>query len=393
MTMSSGRRPRRVITIAHSYCVALNRRLAHELSRVGGRDWEVTAVAPAFYHGDLRPVPLEPDPSGKEPCRLEPVPVYLSKRPHVMLYGRALRRLLREPWDVVHAWEEPYILAGGQIAWWAPREAKYVFYTFQNIVKRYPPPFSSVEKYCLDRCAGWLAAGESVAEAQRSRGYGAKPHRVIPLGVALDRFTPDAAAGAEVRRRLGWNENGPPVVGYLGRFIPEKGLALLMRVLDRLKRDGVSWRVLLVGGGPMDAELRTWAARHGDAVRICTDVTHEMVPSYLNAMDLLVAPSQTAPKWREQLGRMLIEAFGCGVPVVASDSGEIPHVVGDAGRIVAEADESAWVKALADLLESPARRDDLGRRGIDRARTHYDWPVIARRHLEFFEELLEAPKS
>ncbi len=389
MTMSNGRRPRRVITIAHSYCVALNRRLAHELARVGGREWEVTAVAPAFYHGDLRPVPLEPDPSGSEPCRLEPVPVYLSKRPHVMLYGPALRRLLRERWDLVHAWEEPYILAGGQIAWWAPREAKYVFYTFQNIVKRYPPPFSNVEKYCLGRCAGWLAAGESVAEAQRSRGYGVKPHRVIPLGVALDRFTPDRAAGAEVRRRLGWEENGPAVVGYLGRFIPDKGLPLLIRVLDRLKNDGVSWRALFVGGGPMDAELRAWAIAHGDAVRIATDVTHEMVPSYLNAMDLLVAPSQTAPHWREQLGRMLIEAFGCGLPVVASDSGEIPHVVGDAGRIVAEADESAWVQTLADLLESPSARDDLGRRGLDRARTHYDWPVIARRHLECFEELMD----
>ena len=120
--MSNARRPRRAITIGHSYCVALNRRLAHELARVGGEGWEVTAVAPSYFHGDLRPVPLEPDPSGVEPCRLEAVPLYGSKRPHVMLYGRRLRTLLRgRDWDVVHAWEEPYIPAGGQIAWWAPR--------------------------------------------------------------------------------------------------------------------------------------------------------------------------------------------------------------------------------------------------------------------------------
>ena len=56
---------------------------------------------------------------------------------------------------------------------------------------------------------------------------------------------------------------------------------------------------------------------------------------------------------------MLIEAFACGVPVVASDSGEIPHVVADAGVIVAEADGPAWSSALADLLESPGRRAEL----------------------------------
>jgi glycosyltransferase involved in cell wall biosynthesis len=353
----------------------------------------VTAVAPAFYHADLRPLPLEPDPSGREPCRLEPVPVRLSKRPHVMLYGRRLRALLREPWDVVHAWEEPYILAAGQIAWWAPRDTAYVFYTFQNIAKRYPPPFSEVEHYCLNRCAGWLAAGELVAEAQLSRGYARKPHRVMPLGVALDRFAIDPAAGDEVRRRLGWRVERFPVVGYLGRFVPKKGLGLLTRVLDRLKAEGVVWRALIVGGGAMEPELRAWAAIHGDAVRVVTNVTHDMVPAYLNAMDVLAAPSQTSPSWREQLGRMLIEAFACGVPVVASDSGEIPYVVADAGRVVAEADEPAWARALGDLLEAPAARDDLRRRGLDRARAHYDWAVIARRHLDFFTELLDTPRA
>ena len=390
--MSNARRPRRVITIGHSYCVALNRRLAQEMGRVGGSDWEVTAAAPSFFHGDLRPVPLEPDPPGAGPCRLEPVPVYLSKYVHVMLYGRRLRALLRAPWDVVHAWEEPYILAGGQIARWSPRGAAYVFYTFQNLVKRYPPPFAAVERYCLDRCAGWLAAGESVAEAQRSRGYGRKPHRVMHLGVALDRFAPDPASGAEVRRRLGWGASGPPVVGFLGRFVPEKGLGLLTRVLDRLKAE-TPWRALFVGGGAMEPDLRAWAAGHGDAVRIATGVTHDRVPAYLNAIDVLAAPSQSTPHWREQLGRMLIEAFGCGVPVVASDSGEIPHVVDTAGRVVAESDEPGWRTALAELLESPALRQEFRRRGLARARDHYDWPVVARRHLDFFQERLDAPRG
>jgi glycosyltransferase involved in cell wall biosynthesis len=382
-------RPRRVISIAHSYSVALNRRLAHEMAHVGKGRWEITAVAPKFVHGDMRPIPLEPYVGeGPEPCTLEPVPTWFGKHIHVMLYGRRLRTLLRGDWDVVHAWEEPFILAGGQIAWWAPRRAAYVFWTYQNLPKRYPPPFSAVERYCLDRCTGWLACGESVAQTQLMRGYDRKPYQVIPLGVALDTFRPDPEAGHQIRFHLGWSEPGPPVVGFIGRFVAAKGIRLLMRVLDRLS--GVTpWRALFVGGGPMEGELRAWAGQHGDAARVVTGVPHDGVPAYLNAMDVLAAPSQTTQRWVEQLGRMLIEAFACGVPVVASDSGEIPHVVGSAGVVVGEADEPAWADALAQLLESPTRRDDLAQRGLERARDVYAWPVIAHRHLEFFEERLD----
>ena len=72
-----------------------------------------------------------------------------------------------------------------------------------------------------------------------------------------------------------------------------------------------------------------------------TDVGHDDVPEHLNAMDVMCAPSQTTARWREQFGRMLIEAMACGVPVLASRSGEIPHVVGDAGLLVDERDVAA----------------------------------------------------
>ena len=115
---------------------------------------------------------------------------------------------------------------------------------------------------------------------------------------------------------------------------------------------------------------------------------HGDVPAHLNAMDLMCAPSQTTARWREQFGRMLIEAMACGVPVVASRSGEIPHVVGDAGLVVDEADVASWTSAIDRLLGDPAARRDLSARGIARAHDKYAWPVVARAHLKFFEELL-----
>jgi glycosyltransferase involved in cell wall biosynthesis len=85
---------------------------------------------------------------------------------------------------------------------------------------------------------------------------------------------------------------------------------------------------------------------------------------------------------------MLVEAMACGVPVIGSDSGEIPYVLADAGVIVPEADADAWRAAIASLLGDVLRRRDHSARGLARARERFAWPVIARAHLDWFEEVL-----
>jgi glycosyltransferase involved in cell wall biosynthesis len=164
--------------------------------------------------------------------------------------------------------------------------------------------------------------------------------------------------------------------------VPEKGLDLMQRALDRVAGP---WRALFVGAGPEEGELRAWAARHGDRVRICNSVVHDQVPAYLNAMDLMCAPSQTTPSWKEQFGRMLVEAFASGVAVVGSDSGEIPHVIRDSGVVVGERDEAGWTAAIEGLIGDGARRRDLVERGLARANSEFAWPVVAKAYLDFFE--------
>jgi len=375
----------KILMLGHSYVVSLNRRLCRELAIAGGDRVEVTVAAPASFQGDMGPIQLSA--GAEEPYQLVPVPVHLAKKVHVFRYSRRLKQLLSStPWDVVHAWEEPYILASAQVAYHTPRTSRLVYSSFQNLSKVYPPPFRQFERYCLKRASGWTAFGETIAETLRDRaGYRDRPMRTIPLGVDLKVFQPDESARRAILQTLGWSEPGPPVVGFLGRFVPQKGIDLLCRALDQLAPG--SWRMLWVGGGPMEGSLRAWAGRHGDRVRVVTGVGHDAVNGYLNAMDLLAAPSQTTPRWKEQFGRMLLEAMATGLPVVASDSGEIPHVVADAGRIVPEADEAAWVSTLQTLLDSPALRRELGDRGRARVRDVYDWAIVARDYLDFFHQL------
>ncbi|HVG62882.1 MAG TPA: glycosyltransferase family 4 protein [Hyalangium sp.] len=378
------KRARRLVSVSHSYVVTLNRRLANEMARVGTGSWEVTAVAPRFFHGDLSPIALQREPG--EASHVEEVRALFSRSAHMFVYGPELREKLARGADLVHSWEEPYVFAGAEVALLTPRRVPLVFSTAQNLFKRYPPPFAQLERLVVARSAGWVAFGETVKQNLLARpGYARRPARYIPMGVDVELFQPDRAAGADFLRELGWEAQGAPVVGYLGRFVPEKGVELLRKVLERLT---IPWRALFVGGGPLEASLRAWGDRQGDRVRVVTGVPHARVPRVLNAMDVLCAPSQTTPRWKEQFGRMLAEGFACGVPVVTSDSGEIPHTAGDAGRVLPEADVESWISALAELLESPDRRRELSARGRERAVTRFAWPVVAREHLDFFESVL-----
>lgn len=376
---------KRLLTIGHSYVVAANRRLAHEMALAGAGEWEVTAVAPERYPGDLRDVVLEPIPG--EACRVVPVPVRFARRPQLMRYGRGLRKILREErWDVVHCWQEPFVLSAAQVARAAPGDAALVYATFQNLAKRYPPPFAQLERAAMRRADGWIAFGRTVEETLAGRpGYRDRPHAVIPPGVDTTRFRPDPDARRRIRQQLGWGDEGAPVIGYLGRFVEEKGIDVLTAALGRADGD---WRALFVGGGPARPKLEAWAAAASGRARVATGVAHDQVPAYLAAMDVLVAPSLTRPRWREQFGRMLTEAMACGVPVVASDSGEIPHVVGDAGIITPEGDVSALAAVLDELIASPARRAELSRRGLARVDAEFALPHVARRHLAFFDTVL-----
>jgi phosphatidyl-myo-inositol dimannoside synthase len=374
----------RILTIGHSYCVAMNRALVREVAR--DPELEVTVAAPSYFHGDLRPIALEPEPPGS-PLRLVPLDTRFSRFIHIFRYdGAALKALIRDgQFDVVHAWEEPYVFAGYQIARaLKDSPARFCFRTAQSYVKRYPPPFSHFERVVLARAQGWIAGASLVHEAMLRRGFPKSKGRILNLAVDLAEFQPiSAAARAQVLGELGLE---PPVIGFVGRLTRAKGLDVLMQAMEQVGGEK-PWSLLLLGSGEYEQKVREWAAQKGWAGRVkVLLVKHRDMPRYVASMDLMAAPSQTMKNWREQFGRMIIEAFACGVPVIGSDSGEIPFVIGDAGRVVAEADVAGWARAIGDLLASPEKRDELKATGLARA-PKYSAATIAQQYGDFYRWL------
>jgi glycosyltransferase involved in cell wall biosynthesis len=374
----------RILTIGHSYCVALNRALFRELAR--DPDFDITLAAPRFFHGDLRPLHMEPEPAGSK-LRIVSLGTKLSRFIHIFSYhGSALRDLIRQGnFDIVHAWEEPYIFAGFQIARALKNNpAAFCFWTAQNNMKHYPPPFDYFERTVLARAQSWLAQAGLVYRTMLERGYPEKTGRTLTLAVDTDAFrpmTPDARA--KVLETLGLRT---PVVGFLGRLTEAKGLDVLMPAMEKLG-PSKAWSLLFLGSGEYKEKLDAWAASHGWSERVKIVLAkHSEVPGYLGCMDLLVAPSQTMPNWKEQFGRMLVEAFASGVPVIGSDSGEIPYVIGDAGRVVGEKDVAGWAQAIDELLSDDSAREELRRRGLARA-PQYSVTTIAQQYREYFRWL------
>lgn len=374
----------RILTIGHSYCVAMNRALVREVAR--DPELDITVAAPSYFHGDLRPIVLEPEPAGS-PLRLVPLDTTLSRFIHVFRYdGSALQALIRQgDFDVVHAWEEPYVFAGYQIAKALKNSpARFCFRTAQSYVKSYPPPFAYFERTVLARAQGWIAGASLVHEAMLKRGFPKDTGRILNLAVDLSEFQPQSAVQrAQVLEELGLK---PPIIGYVGRLTRAKGLDVLMQAMEKVGGQR-PWSLLLLGSGEYQQKVQDWAARNGWSDRVQVKlVKHSEVPRYLGCMDMMVAPSQTMKNWREQFGRMIIEAFACGVAVVGSDSGEIPFVIGDAGLVVGEADVAGWAQAIEQLLDNPEKLDELKSLGLARA-PKYSAATIARQYGDYYRWL------
>jgi L-malate glycosyltransferase len=132
---------------------------------------------------------------------------------------------------------------------------------------------------------------------------------------------------------------------------------------------------------------------------VVESVPHDEVPRYINAMNTLVLPSETTYKfktltaagWKEQFGHVLIEAMACKVPVIGSDSGEIPNVIGNAGLVFPEKDELALQSCLKQLIKQPELAQKLANLGYARVMEKYTNQALAKQQLEFYQQLMNNP--
>ena len=207
--------------------------------------------------------------------------------------------------------------------------------------------------------------------------------QVPQFGVDPDLYAPRPTTARSARTAL--------VIGYAGRFVPEKGVDTLL--LAAARTPDVNLR--LIGSGPERRLYEHLIATEGLSGRVQIEPPRSSttMPAFYGELDVLVLPSRTRPNWKEQFGRVVIEAMSCGVPVVVSDSGEPQHL------IAADSDPPIGLRFPEDDVEALAAhlvrlRDDrellarLSAAARRRAQSVFSMQGIAEATAQFYSQLV-----
>jgi glycosyltransferase involved in cell wall biosynthesis len=364
----------RVVMLSKAMVVGAYQRKAEELARLGA---DLTVLVPPSWRDRRGEQRVQPHHT--EGYHLRIIPLRFNGNFHLHYYPTLAQELASLQPQLVHVDEEPYNLA----TWLALRATKRVgarglFFTWQNLYRRYPPPFRWFEQENYRQTPIAIAGNQAAAEVLRRKGFGGAVAVIPQFGVDPAIFHPPAAPV---------HPPGALRIGYAGGLLPEKGIDLL---LTACADTGNVQFPLALEPGAGEAALRHQAQTLGlhEQIRWRGGLPSTAMPEFYQGLDVLVLPSRTTSTWKEQFGRVLVEAMSCGVAVIGSDSGEIPHVIGEAGLIFAEGDSTALRNHLQQLLDEPTERVRLGQAGRQRVLTHFTMREIAVRTYQVYEQLL-----
>ena len=349
-------------------------------------DAEIILVVPKRWRFNGHCVPSDPD---KSCLRVLTSTALLAGRAHRAFYPALRRLVIKLKPDILYVNAEPESFLGFQGAWIKHRvgpHMKYILMSWRNI--DYPPggfPYKMArlhdwaEEYSLRMADACIVRNAEAAAILRKKGYGKSV--LIPPAVDRSLFYPAKGdAGPADEGHALW------VVGYVGRIDSQKGIDTLLMAAASL---GPGFSLLITGEGSAKRTLQRLARSLGIADRVTwkPGIPHSDVREHLIRAKALVLPSRTGTFWKEQFGRVLIESMACGVPVVGSDSGEIPNVIGDAGIVVPEGDPRALADALLRLRRDEGLRRELIARGHSRVERLFSIQAVLPRYQELFSRL------
>jgi phosphatidyl-myo-inositol dimannoside synthase len=206
--------------------------------------------------------------------------------------------------------------------------------------------------------------------------------RVVHLGTDPERFKPGINTG-ETRRRFDLRDDGARWLLTVARLEPHKGVDTVIKALPAILERSPEVRYAVAGSGPERDKLEKLAHKVevADRVQFLGEVGERDLPALYNLATVYVGASRRAERIGvEGFGIALVEASGCGLPVVAGDSGGIPDAVrdGETGFLVPAEDPAGFANAICRLLGDPALARRLGDNGRRAVETHFNWDRVVR---------------
>jgi glycosyltransferase involved in cell wall biosynthesis len=360
----------KVLFVSHSSVLKNHQQKLEILREKYGHD--ITLVTPPSWPEGGKDVPAYT--GGKIKYKSGRTVMIRSKLLHFYLDAQEIIRDIQP--DIIHVEEEPFAPSCWNFVSSAKRDGKKVlFFTWENIERKHNPVYTYFDKYCIGNSNGAIAGnaeGRAILEKKGFKG----PLEVIPqYGVNLDEFIDKKVKPSKNEYHL----------CYIGRLAPEKGVETITSALRNTK----GLKLHIVGAGPDELNIKKDADKAGisDKAEFHHFVSREKIPEFLSQMDILILPSLATPQWKEQFGRVLIEAMAAKVPVIGSDSGEIPNVIGDAGLIFQEGSAMDLASKIMSLVSDEKLYMQCVKRGYERVRENFTNEVIAGKIDKFYRNL------
>lgn len=346
-------------------------------------DIDLTLVVPDKWYDYKRTVNPDPALPGTK-VLIEKIRFnHFPKVEWYLHYYPKLRSILEkiQP-DVIHLWEEPWAIVSIQAALLRNtyfRNAAIVLETDQNIIRKLPVPFQQIRKYMLNQTDLLIGRCDEALDVSRHWGYKGSTS-IVEYGVERINFLPHNRQQAAEKYNVKHF-----TVGYVGRIVSYKGLD---DVLDAMVKCNHQIYLNIMGSGPDQNKLTARIRSLGlnDQVKLFDSQPAHEVAQFMKSIDVLVLMSRTTKTWKEQFGRVIMEAHACGTPVIGSDSGSIPSVIGPGGWVIKEGDSTALANLFDRLYENPNEMRAAGESGLHQADTRFNFDVISNALLQSYQK-------
>lgn len=253
---------------------------------------------------------------------------------------------------------------------------------YKNMLQAWYLPLST--RYAVAKADQIIAVSEFTKSQIVSRmGADKDKVSVVHEGVDADFFGSEVARSnrSRVFRKYGM---GARYMAFVGTIMPRKNLAFMVRVYSRLAREDRELYFVIAGArGWMYQDVIDEIERSQakDRILMTGRLDDKEMRAILQGASVYVQPSIT-----EGFGLPVLEAMAAGVPVVSSNGGALPEVVGDAGLVIHGFDEDEWSLGISELLASKNQRSELVRRGRKRV-SEFDWERAGEKTLKILTNI------
>ena len=365
----------KVLIIGHNFVVRENqKRIDYLLS--AHKDISIKLITPKWWYENTQKFYLE-----RKQCndfQIIPAQTIFTGNNTLSFYiSKLFSTIIEFKPDIIEVFEEPWSLTLFQITLIKRIfriKAKLICYSAQNICKTFPFPFNFIEKQNFKKLSAIHVCSKGVQEVLLKKQY-LGMISIIGLGLDLDAYTFKEQIKTNIIE-----------LGFIGRIVESKGIFDLLEAIAKIE----NCHLRICGNGPDLGKLQAYISSNqlSNKVTILGAQNREGVINFYHSLDLLVVPSKTTQTWKEQFGRIIIEAYATGTSVLGSTSGSIPEIIGEFGLIFEEGNIADIISKIKIFTDDYTLWSNKKKAARDWVFSNFSWSTVANQFYNLYKAVL-----